>query len=108
MTMRRDMILNAVCLTAALAVAGGASVAATLGPARAEAGEPLLVIAPPWGQGAAALVKAAGGTLLGPVDAPFAVLARFDTVEAAVRLLDNGAWAVRDGRIVASICGVKT
>lgn len=64
---------------------------------------PVLVILPPW-QDAEALVAAAGGRLIGPLRAPFAVLA--DGADGfAERLRQGGAWAVTDGAGVARICG---
>lgn len=73
---------------------------------RPQPGEIALVIAPPWASagGAAGVVAAAGGREIGPVRAPFAVLAVLDAPEAAMRL---GAWIVLDGRIMALVCGVS-
>ena len=80
--------------------------AAALGPLPGRPGMPVLVIAPPWGIGAPALVQAAGGRLIGPVTAPFGALAIFDEASPEARLLALGAWAARDARAMASLCGV--
>ncbi|WP_375259643.1 hypothetical protein [Citreimonas sp.] len=73
----------------------------------AVAGAPVLVIAAPWGQGAAAIVTGAGGRPLGPVSAAFGTLATFDGAIPVADLRALGAWAVRDGTSIASICGVN-
>ncbi len=73
---------------------------------RPEPGEVALVIAPPWTSvgGAAGVVRAAGGQEIGPMRAPFAVLAILEAPEAALR---HGAWLILDGRVLAMICGVS-
>lgn len=73
--------------------------------ARAEPGQIALVIAPPWAieGGAAAVAAAAGGREVGPMRAPFAVLAVLEAPDMALRY---GAWLVLDGRFVAQVCGV--
>ncbi|MEM8655520.1 MAG: hypothetical protein AAGF36_12315 [Pseudomonadota bacterium] len=72
-----------------------------------DAGSPIrLVIVAPW-QDAHALIASAGGTVLGPERAPFALLAQTsdpDQFNAAARSL--GAWWVTDGAAVAELCGV--
>lgn len=70
------------------------------------AGAPVLVIAPPWGPGAAAIVAAAGGMPLGPVEAAFGTLAAFDGMVPIDEMRALGAWSVRDGAALALLCGV--
>ncbi|APX12739.1 hypothetical protein BWR18_14380 [Tateyamaria omphalii] len=65
-----------------------------------------LVFLAPW-QDADMLAQSAGGTLVGPQQALFAALvqtddpARFDQ-----RARDFGAFGVRDGAVIAALCGV--
>lgn len=99
-------ILAGLLLCAALAVALLASLALPLAGHPPVPGAPVLVIAPLWSGGAEALVRQAGGQPLGPVTAPFAVLAGFPGRIPMERLRRLGAWAVSDGRVLASICGV--
>ncbi|MEJ6394936.1 hypothetical protein V8J82_16850 [Gymnodinialimonas sp. 2305UL16-5] len=72
----------------------------------AQAGEVVLVIAPPWSEtgGAAEIVAALSGRFVGPVEAPFGVLAVLDAPDLA---REYGAWLVLDGRLVAQICGLR-
>lgn len=67
-----------------------------------------LVIAPPWGKGAPALVRLAGGRLVGPVSAPFGTLAAFDDPAPGARLRRLGAWATRDAGVLAALCGPRS
>jgi hypothetical protein len=62
----------------------------------------MLVVAPPWGGGAAAVVERAGARLVGPSEAPFSVVA---SGVGAGALWAAGAWAVLDARRLAEICG---
>ncbi len=81
----------------------GTSVLASAGaftPPRA--GAPVLVIAPPWSGGAAAILDRAGGREISPMRAPFAVLGVF---EASVPSRLDGAWAVWDAGLLARLCG---
>ncbi len=94
-------------IAAALIFGVGSTFAAALGPAPEAAGDIVLVIAPPWSGGADALVLAAGGRLVGPFSAAFGTLAVFDTAPPIGRLVDLGAWTVRDARSISSICGVS-
>jgi len=66
---------------------------------------PVLVLLAPWADGPA-LVEAAGGHIIGPARAPFALLAAWDTAGDETRALKHGAWAVLDGNALAAICGV--
>ncbi|WGW02902.1 hypothetical protein [Tropicibacter oceani] len=88
----------------ALVLAAGLSLRGLVGPLPQDAGLPVLVVAPPWGAGAAALVQQAGGQLVGPVQAPLGALAVFEGPVPRQRLLSLGAWMVRDGRFVATLC----
>lgn len=71
--------------------------------APAGGGGPYLVVVPPW-RDAAQIVTAAGGAPLGPTRAPLAVLAVAEGPDFAARARDAGA-VVRDGRVLAAICG---
>ena len=76
--------------------------------ARSDDGSDLrLVVVPPW-KDAQAIVAAAGGHVIGPERALFAVLVRAATpseFDAAARAA--GALAVTNGATVAAICGVE-
>ena len=87
----------------ALAALAAPSAALVAAPPRADA--PVLVILPP-GADAAALLAAAGARPIGPLVAPMAVLAAGDGADLPARLRAAGAWAVRDGAVLARICGV--
>jgi hypothetical protein len=68
---------------------------------------PVLVLLPPWADGAA-LISRAGGRPASPVSAPFARLAydpAGDSPALAARLRGQGAWAVVDASVLALICG---
>ncbi|WP_159441609.1 hypothetical protein [Roseivivax lentus] len=65
-------------------------------------GRPMLVIA--WQPDR--VIAQAQGRPVGPVEAPFAVLARGDNGFRA-RLAQAGAWAVLDAEWVAALCGAK-
>ncbi|WP_299694140.1 hypothetical protein [uncultured Tateyamaria sp.] len=65
-----------------------------------------LVVVPPWDD-ANAVVVAAGGHVIGPERAPFAVLAQVDHPRAfAVAARRAGALAVLNGATIAAFCGV--
>lgn len=86
-----------------LAALAGPSAALVAAPPRADA--PMLVILPP-GADAAALLAAAGARAIGPLGAPMAVLATGEGADLPARLRAAGAWAVRDGAVLARLCGV--
>lgn len=88
----------------ALGLAALAGPAAALLAAPPRAGEPVLVILPPMAD-AAGLLAAAGARPIGPLEAPLAVLATGEGADLAERLKRAGAWAVRDGAVLARICG---
>ncbi|EPX78480.1 hypothetical protein [Salipiger mucosus] len=100
-------IRDLVTIASVLLFGAGLTLASALGPAPSAAGRPVLVVAPPWGPGAPAIVALAGGRILGPVEAPFGVLAVFDDPRPAERLLALGAWTACDARAMASLCGVN-
>jgi len=89
-------------LTLILAALAGPSAALLAAPP--QRGEPVLVIVPPNAD-ADALLAAAGARPVGPLTAPLAVLATGDGEDLAERLLSAGAWAVRDGAVLARLCG---
>lgn len=64
-----------------------------------------LVIVPPWVD-AGRMTERAGGRAVGPVQAPFAVLSRFEGVVPVDDLKRAGAWSVVDGTRLALLCGV--
>jgi hypothetical protein len=86
----------------ALAVPGG--MALPTGPA--DAGRPVLVIAPPWVDREGMLARA-GGTPLPGGTASFALLAVFSRPGFREVLMGTGAWYVADGSVLARICGVS-
>lgn len=90
-------LLFAICLTLA------APAVAMLG--RPSGQGALLVIVPPWVDGAA-LMRQAGGREVWPQRAPMAVLAQSDDPAFVARLRGLGVWAVLDGAIAMKICGV--
>lgn len=102
---KRD-ILAGLLLCAALVIAVLAIVALPIAAHPPVRGSPVLVVAPPWSAGAEALVRKAGGQPLGPITAPFAVLADFPDTIPVDGLRQLGVWAVSDGRALAAICGV--
>ena len=68
-------------------------------------GEPVLVVAPPWRGGPEAVVLAAGGTVIGPTQAPLSVLA---TDVSSRELRDAGAWFLLDPSKLAFLCASGT
>lgn len=66
--------------------------------------EPVLVVAPPWSGGAEAVVSAAGGAIVGPVQAPLSVLA---TGASAQDLRHSGAWFLLDPSALSFFCVTK-
>lgn len=66
------------------------------------AGAPVLVVLPPW-RDADDMLRRAGGRPVGPLRAPFAVMATGGT-DLAARLRAAGAWAVTDAPLLARIC----
>ncbi len=91
---------------AALLVAGFWAIQSLFGPFVSGAGTPVLVVAAPWGPGAARLVERGGGHLVGPGQALFGAIATFDDPDPRARLHGLGAWLVRDGTFLAAFCGV--
>ncbi|OWU84835.1 hypothetical protein ATO6_11010 [Oceanicola sp. 22II-s10i] len=64
----------------------------------------VLVVVPPW-RDSAAILAAAGMRPVGPVQAPFAVLAA--GAPGSAKAL-TGVWAVIGAGRIAAICGVRT
>lgn len=107
MIMRLHTLRDALLLVGLLPALFGSSALAYLGPPVDPGSVPVLVIAPPWSGGAPELVRAAGGRGVGPLDAPFGILAVFPQGAVTAQDLKNrGAWAVRDAAALASLCGV--
>lgn len=77
-----------------------------LATAKVDETEPVIVVAGPGGE-PARIIHAAGGWVVGPVNAPFGALGFSDLSGFAEKLKANGAWAVLDGRVFADLCGVK-
>lgn len=99
------VLLLGFVLSVSLAAGGVALVGGS--PVNGVAPGPVLVIAPPWGPGAAALIHGAGGRMVGPVSAPFGALASFEGAVPVARLRALGAWGVRDASALAAYCGAK-
>jgi hypothetical protein len=68
------------------------------------AGGLLLVVVPPWEDGAG-VIDAAGGWLVGPDQPIIGIYATSDAGGFAGRLRAAGAWLVLDGQAVATLCG---
>ncbi|MBY6005760.1 hypothetical protein KUV62_17700 [Salipiger bermudensis] len=101
------LLLDALLLVCLLLAGVGATLAAALGSAPGD-GAPVLVIAPPWSEGAGAMIAQAGGRAIGPDAASFGALAVFDGAAPVAQLRAFGAWAVRDARAMASLCGGRS
>ncbi len=103
--MNRSSFSSGLLLVAVLSCIALATPVALLAGTRPDPGGIVLVVAPPWATtgGAAGIVSAAGGREIGPMRAPFAVLATLDDLPAARQ---HGAWLLLDGRVLARICGV--
>lgn len=100
--------MTALLLACVLAISLGAGVFAIFGaPGGGTAAGVVLVIAPPWGPGAPALVIQAGGRQIGPASAAFGTFATFEGPAPVARLRALGAWATRDAQALATICGVR-
>lgn len=65
----------------------------------------VLVVAPPWHGGPEAIVAAAGGSVVGPTNAPMAVVAT-DATPAAFK--EAGAWFLLDPKNVPFLCATET
>ena len=63
-----------------------------------------IVVVPPW-RDAAEVVARAGGHLIGPATAPFAVLAQGSTPGFAAAVQARGAWLVLDAQTLLMLCG---
>ncbi|WP_194135347.1 hypothetical protein [Salipiger mangrovisoli] len=107
--------MTALLLAFVLCITFGAGLFAIFGSAPARDGSPdggptgvVLVIAPPWGPGAPALVARTGGRLVGPVTAPFGSFATFDGPAPADRLRALGAWGTREAGALATLCGIRS
>lgn len=102
----RHTIYASLSLAATLAIAIGGSVAFPVLSMEPPNDGLVLVIVPPW-RGGEDIVRGAGGYLVGPVQAPMAVLARFNIPVPIQSMRNDGAWAVLDGTQIAFICGVS-
>lgn len=100
-----ERISFVVRLAAVLIIMGTGSVAAMGGFSAPAPGTPVLVIAPPWNGGAAAVLARVGGQEISPVRAPFAVMAIVEMPELARA---EGAWAVWDATLMARLCNIET
>lgn len=69
-------------------------------------GQPVLVVAPPWSGGAAAVIARADGLPIGPEGAPFASLSANTDPAYVTQLQTAGAWLVLDGSVIAEICNI--
>jgi len=72
--------------------------------AKGASGDLVLVVVPPWQDGAR-VIAAAAGRPVGPVRGPLGQLAMSDGVDFAARLRSAGAWLVLDGQAVSTLCG---
>ncbi|MEC9199592.1 MAG: hypothetical protein VX378_06485 [Pseudomonadota bacterium] len=83
---------------AAFVIAETASILAVPVPAE---DAPVLVVAPPWHGGAEAVVLAAGGELVSPVNAPMSAVAAGASHAA---LKQSGAWFLLDPNTFEFLC----
>lgn len=67
--------------------------------------ELVLVVSPPWHGGPEAIVSAAGGSVVGPSNAPLAVVATNATPAA---FKEAGAWFLLDPKNVPFLCATET
>lgn len=95
-------MIRAYCLAGCAVVAG--SVGSLLAAPVPDEG-PLLVVVAPW-HSPSAVVKAAGAAEISPLSTRFATLAFANEPSAIARLRDEGAWLIRNGGLLARICGV--
>ncbi|SCM66741.1 hypothetical protein [Donghicola eburneus] len=86
----------------AILIAELASVAVASVPEEADL---VLVIAPPWHGGPEAIVLSAGGSIVGPTNAPLAVVAT-DAAPAAFK--EAGAWFLLDPNKFPFLCATET
>lgn len=93
--MRCILLIGAICLFLPMMALGR--------PAPVETTGPVLVVLPPWID-AHGVVEEAGGQIIGFDRAAFAVLAIGAHPDFHRALRAAGAWAVRDGSIIASLC----
>lgn len=98
-----EKLLISLIFAATLAI-GPASLLAR--PAEQGAEGPVIVVVPPW-RDAETVIAAAQGRIIGPVRAPFAVFAAFETEIDPQTARHAGAWAVLDGAALAELCGVE-
>lgn len=97
--------LNFVCSSLAIALALGAPALGALLSVPPETKGPVLVVHWPW-QDAAASIIASGGYVLGPVQAPFGLLAASEDAAFATVLVETTPFIVADGYRLARLCGV--
>ena len=62
---------------------------------------PMLVVAPPWSGGAEEVVRVAGGSIVGPTQAPLSALATGASVDA---FKSAGAWFLVDPGALSFFC----
>ncbi|WP_425070237.1 hypothetical protein [Sagittula sp. S175] len=104
---RHSHIASIALLGLTLVVAMGFSLALTASALPPRAGQPVMVIAWPWGTAAEHVVRATGGAPISPWQPRhMAALAMFSGDIPLDELHRLGVWAVLDGKRVAEICGV--
>ena len=91
-------------MAAGLATCVGLEFAGFALAATVEPGMSVLVVAPPWSGGAEAVVAAAGGSIVGPTQAPLSVLATGVSEQA---FKDAGAWFLVNPGAVSFFCVTK-
>lgn len=96
-----SVLVNGLVLTAAFC--SGPVIALTS--AKPTPAEIMLVVAAP-GTNTAALIEYSGGRAIGPDASVLGALAIADSEAFVERLKANGAWLVRDGTLIAQLCGV--
>lgn len=71
-----------------------------------DADGPVLVVAGP-GTNLEQIVEQSGGWVVGVSRAPLAIMGFSDGSDFEIRLKENGAWAILDGKALAWLCGVE-
>lgn len=95
-------------LALTLLTALGLGLVATVDALPPQPGQPVLVLAAPWGIPAEVIVQQAGGRSISPwATHSMAALAAFDGDIPITTLRDRGVWTVMDGNRIAQLCGVQ-
>ena len=70
-----------------------------------DVGDPMLVLASPFGVGADQIVQAANGAFIGPFQSTYSSIGFSADVNFFEKLHQNGAWLVLDSKVLTQFCG---